>query len=54
MTNKQKPVMLENIKRKKGEEKEGTQRTRLSEIRGQGLKTPFRKVAVEVALEPER
>jgi hypothetical protein len=45
--------MLETIKSEKGEEKEGTQKAHLSEIRGQRLKAPFRKAAVEVALEPE-
>lgn len=54
MTNKQKPAMLETIKKEKGREKEGTQKEHLSEIRSQRLKTPFRMVAVEVALEPEQ
>ena len=45
--------MLENIK-KKGLEKEGTQRAHLSERGSRRLKAPFGIVAVEVALEPER
>lgn len=46
--------MLEVIKKGKGIEKEGTQKMHLSERGSRGLRAPFRRAAVEVALEPEQ